>query len=410
MRTALSEPVRITAVLTHPVQYMAPWFRHIAANCPEIDLTVLYGAIPSAEQQGVGFDRAFTWDVPVTDGYRFTVCGDAAGRRFDSDSFFGLDVRDIGRRIQETAADVVMLAGWHSAMQVRALRECRRAGIPVLYRGDSTLFSGRRGLARPAWELKTRYFLRRFSGYLSVGRHATEYLRHFGVPEALIARSPHCVDNDAFAAAAARERSPERRQQHRAAIGAHEDDLVVLFAGKFQERKRPLDAVRAVAALGSGAVLMTAGDGPLAASARAEAVRRGVRLAWRGFLNQSQLPAAFAAADCVLVPSAWESWGLIVNEALASGVPCVVTDGVAAAPDLIVEGRTGYVVPVGDVAAIAARLRDVHRARQHGEDLAAACQQAVATCSIEAATNGLALAARRAVTGTSPVGERVRGA
>ena len=111
----------------------------------------------------------------------------------------------------------------------------------------------------------------------------------------------------------------------RAGIGASDDDFVVLFAGKFQDRKRPLDAVRSVARLGHGAMLMTAGDGPLATDVREAAARLAVRLAWRGFMNQSAMPEAFVAADCLIVPSEWETWGLIVNEALASGLPCVVT-------------------------------------------------------------------------------------
>jgi glycosyltransferase involved in cell wall biosynthesis len=391
-------PIRITAVMTHPIQYMSPWFRSITSERRDLELTVLYGAVPSPEQQGVGFGRAFTWDVPLTDGHRAVICADAAGMRFDSNSFFGLDVPDIGRRIEATTPDVVLLPGWHAAMQVRTLRECRRAGIPVLYRGDSTLVSGRRGLVRPIWSLKTRLMLRQFSGYLSVGRCATDYLRHFGVPESRIDRSPHCVDNAAFASAAERLRVPAHRESLRAAIGARAGDLVVLFAGKFHEQKRPLDAVRAAAAAGSNIVLLMAGDGVLADAARAEAARLGVRLAWKGFLNQSQVPEAFAAADVLLVPSAWETWGLIVNEALASGVPCIVTEGVASAPDLVDADVNGWVVPVGDTTAMAAAIRALGTRLEQGESFRDACQRAAHRCSFDVATEGLVCGARRVTT------------
>src|SRR5262249_3655051 len=62
-------PIRLTVVLTHPIQYYAPWFRHIARVAPEIALTVVHAIEPTPEQQGVGFDRPFTWDVSLTDGY-----------------------------------------------------------------------------------------------------------------------------------------------------------------------------------------------------------------------------------------------------------------------------------------------------------------------------------------------------
>ena len=407
-RTEIGTPLRVTVVMTHPVQYMSPWFRHMAQRRGDLDLTVLYAAIPDAEQQGVGFGRRFEWDVPLTEGYRFEVCADGQGKRFDSDSFFGLDVRDIGRHIEQTAPEVVVVPGWHAAVQVRALRACRRAAIPAVYRGDSTLFSGPRGVMRPVWEVKTRLMLGQYSAYLSVGRHATEYLRHFGVRESLIARSPHCVDNDLFASSAARHRQPDRRAALREAVGAGPGEFVVLFAGKFVPRKRPVDAVRAVAALGGQAVLILAGDGPLVDDTRAEATRLGVRHAWRGFLNQSELPAAFAAADSLIVPSAWESWGLIVNEALASGLPCVVTNGVAAAPDLIIDGITGYTTRAGDVDAMAERLRDVRTALDAGRDFAAACQARAATCDFDTASDGLVAAARAAAT-RQRAGEVVNG-
>lgn len=395
--TAVAARVKLTIVMTHPVQYLSPWFRHITESCPEIDLTVLYGAIPDAKQQGAGFGRAFNWDVPLTDGYRVAVCGHAPGKRFESDDFFGIDVPDIEQRLLATAPDVVLVPGWHSVMQVRAIRACRRRGIPVIYRGDSTLFSGPRRLVQPLWRIKTRYMLNQFDGYLAVGQYADEYLRRFGAPDPLIVRSPHAVDNARFQEEADRLRAAESRDRLRQEIGASADDFVVLFAGKFTERKRPVDAMRAVARLGSSAVLMLAGDGPLADETRAEAERLGVRLAWRGFLNQSELPTAFAAADALLVPSAWESWGLIVNEALASGVPCVVTRQVACAPDLIVEGVTGHVVEVSDVEAMAARLDDLRTAQRRGHDFAPACRRQVETCSFAAATAGLRTLCQRVV-------------
>ena len=79
----MTAPVRLTAVLTHPIQYYAPWFRHIQQHAPEIALTVVYATQPTPEQQGVGFDRAFEWDVPLTDGYRSITVRAAEARRSD---------------------------------------------------------------------------------------------------------------------------------------------------------------------------------------------------------------------------------------------------------------------------------------------------------------------------------------
>lgn len=391
-----AHPMRLTVVLTHPVQYFSPWFRYITAErAAEIDLTVLYAAVPTEQQQGTGFGTAFTWDTPVTEGYRFVVCREPDGMDFSSDRFFGVDVPEIGERLAATAPEAVIVPGWHSRMQLRALRACRALGVPVFYRGDSTLASGPRRVVRPLWRLKTRMMLRRFDRYLSVGTRSTEYLHAFGVTDGAIYRSPHCVDNAWFVAQA--EALRPRRKALREGAAATDDDFVVLFAGKFFDRKRPLDAVRAVAGLGSRAVLLMAGDGPLVDDARTEAARLGVRIHWRGFLNQSALPEAFASADALLVPSTWESWGLIVNEALASGVPCVATTGVAAATDLVVDGESGHAVAVGDVPAMTARLASLRAARDRGHDFAPACRRIVGRCDFARATDGVVEAMRTSI-------------
>lgn len=387
----MSAPVRLTAVLTHPIQYYAPWFSHIARHSSSLDLTVLYGTQPTAEQQGVGFDAAFDWDVPLTEGYRSRVLrATRPGDSMRSDRFWGLDVPEIGAAVRESRPDVVLLPGWHSITLVRALWACRRARIPVLYRGDTHLGTRPAGWRGPLWAARTRLLLRRFSGWLAVGQRAHAYLRHFGAPAPRIWASPHAVDNDFFAAAAR-----DQRAAARARFGLRAEEFVVVFAGKLEPKKRPLDVVRALAGRRPGAVLLVAGSGPLESGLREAAADLGVRVVWAGFLNQSEMPRAYAAADCLALPSdSGDSWGLVVNEALATGLPCVVSDRVGCVPDLVTSGVTGEVVPFGDVTALAASFERVRARLDAGQSYSAACLERVAAYSYDAATAGLEAACR----------------
>lgn len=383
---------RVTVCLTHPVQYFAPWFRYITAQRPELDLTVLYAAEPTPVEQGTGFERPFTWDVPLTEGYRHRVLSSGGRpRRFDTGSFFGVDAPAIGRAIQETKPDAVVIPGWHSISQVRALLACRQMRVPVLYRGDSNLLTGPRGLLRPAWALRTWTMLQLFDAWLSVGARSRAYLSHFGVGDPLVFDSPHAVDNAVFAAAAERWRGPAR-DEVRASLGVEPTDCAVLFAGKCTPHKRLIDLVRAVHRVGPHAVLVVAGDGPTAEACRREAARLGVRGAWQGFVNQSDMPRLYAAADCLALPSASETWGLVVNEAMASGLPCVVSEGVGAAPDLVIGDRTGEVFPVGDVDALASAIGRVHA---RADTYAAEGRRLLEEYSFARATDGLLHACRR---------------
>ncbi len=378
--------VRLAVVLTHPIQYYSPWFRYMASR-PELDLTVLYAAVPTPRQQGVGFDRDFTWDSSLRDGYRSLVlrsAGDIAS--VGSDRFWGAWAPEVAEALRTLSPDAALIPGWHSATYVYALWACRHAGIPTLFRGDTNLLTEPGGLVGRFWRAKTQTALSCFDAFLAPGIRTREFLRRF-VPEAHTYDSPHAVDNAFFGQGDAQS-AADLRSRARAAWSIEPGSFVALFAGKLQPKKRPLDLIRAVAGL-HGARLLVAGSGELEPACRAEAERLSVPVTWAGFLNQSEMPRVFAAADVLVLPSdSSETWGLVVNEAMASGIPCVVSDQVGCAPDLIAPGVTGETFPVGDVRALSAALERVRRRRSE-HDFASACRDRVAAHSFEAATNGL---------------------
>ena len=386
-------PIRLTIVQTHPVQYYAPWFRHITAHCPAIDLTVVYASRPAPAQQGTGFGRAFEWDTSLFEGYRWTLARESRpGDDFSTASYRGLDVAGIGAAIAATSPDVLLVPGWYSITLTRAILWARVRGIPVIYRGDTNNETAPAGVRRALWHMKTRGLLSLYSGYLAVGRRSRDYLTAHGASPARVHASPAAVDNACFAAAAAPHLTPTARAAARARLQAGPQDFVVLFAGKLEARKRPLDAVRAVAALGSQAVLAIAGSGPLDEPVRREAAALGVRLAPLGFVNQSRLGEIYSAADCLVLPSASnESWGLVVNEAMATGLPAVVSDHVGCGPDLVVAGETGELHRTGDVADLASALERV-RARGGRLTMADACRARIARYDFAAASTGLVAA------------------
>jgi len=375
--------------MTHPIQYYSPWFRFIENEAPDLRLTVVYASEPTPEQQGVGFGASFEWDVPLRNGYRNEVLRPSRpGDDFGSDRFWGLDSPEIVGAIEASAPDAVLVSGWHSITQVRAILACRRRGIPLLYRGDTHLAHRELGATR-LWRARTRWFLRRFDAYLSVGVRTHAYLRSFGVSEDTVFHSPHAVDNHFFAERAAPFQTARGRTQVRRELSLEGDTHAVLFVGKLTAHKRLEDLIRALARLRSPVVALVAGAGPQEEACRSLAAERGVAVRWLGFFNQSQLARIYAAADCLVLPSDWETWGLVVNEAMATGLPCIVSDRVGCAPDLVEPGRTGEIFPMGDVAELARGLeRERERKRSGGFD-ADWCRRRASRYSFEAATKGL---------------------
>ena len=166
----------------------------------------------------------------------------------------------------------------------------------------------------------------------------------------------------------------DERLALRAAWGIPGEAVCCLYAGKLEPKKRILDLLRAferVNPLTGNLHLLVVGTGELMAEASAFAETRRLPATFAGFLNQSEIARAYAAADVLVLPSDFgETWGLVVNEAMACGLPALVSDRVGCGPDLVEDGVTGAVFPCGDVAALAGRLRDLaadpERARTMG--------------------------------------------
>lgn len=348
----------MAVITSHPVQYYAPLFRDLARG---VDLHVFFAHDATPEQQAAaGFGAAFSWDVDLRSGYSHSFLRNVAAEP-DANRFAGCDTPEIGARLGEERFDVVLALGWHLKSQLQGIVAAKRLGIPAMIRGDSQLGITRSPARRAAKALAYPLLLRAFDAALCVGARNRDYYRHYGYPAARLFPSPHAIDTDWFAARALATVRAEKRAQH----GLGDADRAVLFAGKLLPFKRPLDAVGAVAGLrrgGTQAHLMIAGSGELSQALHAEAERLAVPVLDLGFLNQSAMPAAYAAADALLLPSdGRETWGLVCNEALACGTPIVVSDDAGCAPDLCADAVVGRQYPGGDVAAATDALAALFR-------------------------------------------------
>jgi glycosyltransferase involved in cell wall biosynthesis len=348
--------MRLAVVASHPVQYQAPWYRALAAR---VDLHVFFAhRIQPADHARSGFGVPFEWDTPVLDGYSHSWLENVSARP-GVETFRGCDTPGIAGLLAGGRFDAVAVNGWQVLSYWQAARAARRARIIAIVRGDSQLVTPRSALHRSAKRVFYPRLLKAFDAYLAVGERNEQYYRHYGAPASRIFRSPHCVDNDFFARAAEAARQPSGRA--RAELGLARDAIVFTFVGKLIDKKRPLDflaALDAARAAEPRVVGLIVGDGPLRNVVDMHIKRQETPCTTVGFMNQRRLATAYAASDALVLPSdGRETWGLVVNEAMATGLPAVVSDQAGCAPDLIADGVTGYSFPCGDVAALADRMR-----------------------------------------------------
>jgi glycosyltransferase involved in cell wall biosynthesis len=253
---------------------------------------------------------------------------------------------------------------------------------------------------RLAKQWKLGRLFRRCDAFLTIGTHNEAFYKHFGADPARFVSVPHAVDNVQFASGAARWR--RRRAEVRARWALPENGCVFLLSGKLIGKKRPLDAIAAIGSLERSidAALLVVGDGEwrLRCERQARAVA-GDRVRFVGFANQSEMPRAYAASDVLVMPSdRGETWGLSVNEAMACGLPAIVSDRVGAAPDLVVPGLTGRVFAAGDVDALAGHMTAMAADPQRRRLMGLAAKQHMDGYGVEAAVDGV-LHALEQVTG-----------
>jgi glycosyltransferase involved in cell wall biosynthesis len=347
--------MKVGLLTTHPIQYQIPWFRALHET-PGIDLTVFYCLLPDAEQQGEGFGVPFTWDIPLLDGYRHQLLENVASHP-SVGSFGGCDTPGIVRLVRDGGFDAFIVNGWVVKSCLQLLYACRRYGVPCIVRGESNSLRPRPFFKRAIHRL----LLAQYSAFLYIGEGNRRFYRNGGVRDDQLFFAPYCIDGSRFSAAAA-QLAPERGA-FREKWGVPADALTFLFSGKFIAKKRPMDLLIALNELGAEARagnihLMMVGTGELLDACKAFARDHDLPVSFTGFLNQSEIPAAYVCADVLLLPSDnGETWGLVVNEGMACGLPAIVSDQVGCHLDLITPGETGFVYETGNVRALADCMR-----------------------------------------------------
>jgi len=383
----MNNTLTLGVVTTHPIQYQVPLFRELGARSG-IEVEVFFEHIPDPEEQGEGFGTSFTWDLPLLQGYSWNVLGED-GRSL------GEEKRCSSLAQAYRSVDVMLVHGWQSGYMRRAWWNGLWTDVPMLVRGDSNSMKPR------PWSVRFlhRLYLRPFEGYLYVGKSNRTFYREAGVPQDALYFSPRCVETDRFDADWQDLRM--RRAQLRSKRGIDESAVCFLFCGKFVEKKRPTDVVEAFAAARQKSDapmhLLMVGDGALHDKAKARVVD-DASVTFTGFLNQTEIGEAYAAADVLVLPSDYgETWGLVVNEAMIFECPAIVSDRVGCGPDLIREGETGFTVLFGDTGALADTMAQMAEHPERIPEMGAAARDLVLPeYTIERAADGIVEAARDA--------------
>jgi len=300
--------------------------------------------------------------------------------------------RGLRSALDAATPQAILCGGYNYPASWEALWWARRHNVRFVLWTESNQRDRRSGRAGVEW-LK-RYFVSSCNAFAVPGKSSFAYLQTLGVSEQAIFTAPNAVDNTFFATQA--ENTRAHASEFREKLGL--PSRFILFAGRLVPEKGVFDLLEAYAKLESGlrseVGLVFAGDGV----SREELVRQAKRISpglvcFPGFAQREDLAGLYAVAEALVLPTHSDPWGLVVNEAMACGLPIVVSTVAGCTADLVEDGWNGYVVPPRDSEKLSVAIDSLVRQPELRQQMSAHSSERIQHYSPEACADGLAEAA-----------------
>jgi glycosyltransferase involved in cell wall biosynthesis len=350
---------KLAIITTHPIQYYAPIFQLLHQR-QYISIKVFYTLGKNyTSKYDPGFGKAISWDIPLLDGYPYEWVDNTSADP-GSHHFKGIANPGLIEQVSAWQPDAVLVFGWAYNSHLKLIRYFKNR-IPVFFRGDSTLLNEPKGLKRIFKTVFLRWVYKHIDHAFYVGKNNKAYFLKYGLEEKQLSFAPHAVDNDRF-----KKKMPGEVAGLRSSLNLKDEDILLLFAGKFEQVKNVELLLSAFINLNRQNVhLLLVGNGidedRLKDLANKSDLKANIH--FLDFKNQSYMPVLYQSADLFCLPSKSETWGLSINEAMACGKAILASDRVGCAADLVKSGQNGAIFKAGDVNDLTISLQQLTKSK-----------------------------------------------
>jgi glycosyltransferase involved in cell wall biosynthesis len=354
---------KIAIISSHPIQYNAPLFALIAKE-PEIELKVFYtwGDTSLGPKYDPDFGKVIEWDIPLLDGYNYTFLKNTS-KDPGSHHFKGIINPSLNYEIEVWNPDVVWVWGWAFDSHLKVMRYFK-SKFPIWFRGDSNLLDESKGISIK--KILRRIFLTWIYTHIDrafyVGTHNKSYFKKYGIKESQLIYAPHSIDINRFSDS--KGETMKKALQWRNKLGFQDDDLVLLFAGKFEKKKNPYFFIELSKKLPCKKIkFLMVGNGLLEQDLKSMSAN-DIRFVFLDFQNQTQIPILYRVANLFVLPSIGpnETWGLSINEALACGTKVIASSFCGGAIDLINDNNGIIFNPKTDIMKVCQYIYEIKNA------------------------------------------------
>jgi glycosyltransferase involved in cell wall biosynthesis len=347
---------KIAIITTHPIQYQVPLFKELSKN--NIITHVFYASKHGIKslKKDKEFNIKFNWDIGsnMLKGYKSFFSNN---QKYDINDF-RLSFNKLSFFLKKEKYDALIILGWNNLHYLKAFWYAKKYNIKTILRVETNLKSNIFFLKRYIKQLILIFFFSYFDYFLSIGKLNKTFYLHHGVNKKKIFDAPYFVDNNFF----------KNKKNHilKKKLNLSEKKII-LFVGKLIDRKKPLDFLKlaSLCAKKKNVHFIMIGDGNLKKKCVQFINKKKLKnINIVGFLNQKKLAEYYSIGDLFIMTSDYETWGLTINEAMASNLPVISSDKCGAHIDLIKNYKTGFVYPSGDVLSLYKKLNFILDDRQ----------------------------------------------
>jgi glycosyltransferase involved in cell wall biosynthesis len=341
----MGKKIRIAFIVSHPTQFEVPLYKKITES-DFLDIKVFFWTTDKTTNLiDPEIGRPPGWDFSLTEGYDYSIL---PKNTKDCWTFLKCEVFKSGNY------DVVIVNSYMSQAGRLALLAGILFGKSTILRSDTTLLYHRAAWKRLLRSIILRSLFPFINAFMATGTLAQKHFLHYGVSPQKIFLFPYAVDNETLAHQCQYYR--EQREDIRAMLKIKPDITVILGVLKFVAREGVFDLLRAYAQLVTNypkLSLVLVGDGEQKESLIDYVQSNKIAgVIFAGYQCYSQLPKYYALADIFVHPAICEPWGVSVNEAMACGLPVIISSLVGASYDLVQDGENGFIYHGGDIASL----------------------------------------------------------
>lgn len=327
---------KLAIITTHPIQYQTPLFKKLAKKLPNLQVFFASRHGLSSKYIDPEFKKNIKWDIGsrMLDGYK----SEFSKNQNKNINQFSLNFLNLEKKLIKGNFDHILVLGWNNLLYINAILYALKHKIKLILRVETNLLLKINPIKRLIKTIILKNLFKKINYFLAIGILNKNFLLNHNVPKKKIYPGPYFVDNNFFSKKIKKKSESKKK--------------IVLFVGKLIQRKNPFEFLNLAQMFLKNKKIqfIMIGDGILKKECQKFINKRRLNnVSLIGFVNQTQLKKYYQKSDLLIVPSYYETWGLVINEAFASNIPVICSENCGASKDLILNGKTGFTYPTNEL-------------------------------------------------------------